>query len=224
MPAAFLGGKENCSKVLLSINSERLIMYAYLEGKLSRLTPSYAVIEANGVGYKIAISQRTFQQLNNEGEKSRLYTSFIVREDFQGLYGFDKEEERDLFEMLITISGIGPKMGMNLLSHLSFQDLHNVILEENAAALSKIPGIGKKTADRLMVELRNKLEHFTLHAPQDYAVKTAVPLHPHWNDALKALMTLGYNSPTAHKALKKTLEADKNLDLSRLIAAALKHV
>lgn len=192
-------------------------MYAYIRGPLVSINSAYAVIDAGGVGYKIHIPSNTSLDFNKE---AILHTSFIVREGFQGLYGFTTEEEKDLFETLIEISGIGPKIALSLIGQLSLEDLHQIVLAEDAKALSKIPGIGKKSAERLLVELKNKLEIFFKNAP--------VPKEPKnqkFQDALKALVHLGYKHASAHKALKKTLEVEngEELGLSELISGALKH-
>lgn len=189
-------------------------MYAYIRGPLISASAHFAVIDAGGVGYKIHIPANTGAKLFDIGKEVTLHTSFVVREGFQGLYGFLEEGEKELFEVLIEISGIGPKIALSLIGALSLEDLHTVVIEEDAAALSKIPGIGKKSAERLLVELRNKLESFK-HAP----AKKGAPIY---QDALKALVHLGYKHAAAQKALKKTMEEKEGLDLSGLISTALK--
>ena len=142
-----------------SLTQKLIKMYAFIRGQLILATPTHAIVDVSGVGYQIHIPSSCSLKLSI-GETVLLHTSFIVREGFQGLYGFSSVEERDLFNEVIEISGIGPKIALNLISHLSLSDLHDLILKEDINALSKIPGIGKKTAERLLVELRNKLEKF----------------------------------------------------------------
>lgn len=193
-------------------------MYAFIRGQLLYATPTHAVIDVSGVGYQIHIPSSAFGKLPLR-ETVLLHTSFIVREGFQGLYGFLLIEERDLFNEVIEISGIGPKIALNLISHLSLPDLHDVIAREDVQALSKIPGIGKKTAERLLIELRNKLEKFFLKmpvAPVDFKQQT-------FQDALKALINLGYNQSAAQKALKKSLQNAEEMELGALIASSLKN-
>lgn len=194
-------------------------MYAYIRGPLVSVNSTHAVIDACGVGYKIYIPLNTASKVFEVGKEVQLHTSFIVREGFQGLYGFLEEEEKELFEVLIEISGIGPKIALSLIGAVSLEDLQQIVLSEDAAALSKIPGIGKKSAERLLVELRNKLDTFFKNAPR----KTESKNHIH-QDALKALVHLGYKHAAAQKAIKKSLEDKEDLSLSELISSALKHV
>lgn len=201
-------------------------MYSYFRGKLAQLLPAYAILDVQGIGYKILIPHSTYTKLIDAlNSDTLLYTSFVVRENFQGLYGFAVEDERNLFEVLIEISGVGPKTALNLIGHLSISELQQVILREDTHTLSKVPGIGKKTSERLLVELRNKLDAFFTKSPLDHAIRTPLdPKNQKLQDALKALINLGYNHATAQKALKKSLEFSETSDLSGLIAIALKHV
>lgn len=200
-------------------------MYAFIRGTLFDVQPSYAVIEAGGIGFKIHIPATTYTRLDEVGKPALLHTTFVVREYSQGLYGFFLAEERDLFDLLIEISGVGPKMGLNLIGHLSLGDLHQIILQEDLTQLCKVPGVGKKTAERLLIELRNKSETLLGKMPEHSSVnKPADPQHQKMQDAIKALVHLGYNHSKAQQAIRKTLDPSKDLDLSSLIATALKHV
>lgn len=193
-------------------------MYAFIRGVLVQVTPTQAIVEVSGVGYQIYIPSSAQANLSL-GSTVQLFTSFIVREGFQGLYGFLSHEERDLFNEVIEISGIGPKIALSLIGHLSLSDLQEVILQEDANALSKIPGIGKKTAERLLIELRNKLEKFFINIP----VTPVESTQKTFQDALKALINLGYNRNAAQKALKKSLQGQEEMELGALISASLKH-
>lgn len=193
-------------------------MYAFIRGTLVQINEKEAVLDVNGIGYQIHTPSNL--SAPEIGSEFFLYTSFIVREGFQGLYGFPQEAERNLFNEVIEISGIGPKTALCLLSHFSLSNLRNIIEQEDAVALSKVPGIGKKTAERLLIELRNKLEKFFLATPLK---EEALPKSTHFSDALKALINLGYNRSAAQKALKKSLEASADQDLSSLISSSLKH-
>lgn len=200
-------------------------MYAFIQGTLTQSSQTFAIIDASGVGYKIHIGLNTASNLKEVGSQMLLHTSFVVREGFQGLYGFITIQERDLFEILIEISGVGPKIALCLIGHYSPDQLQDLILAEDTAALSKVPGIGKKTAERLLIELRNKLETFFLKNPQSIDQKNqSGPKNLKMQDALKALVHLGYNHSAAHKALKKTAAESDDLELSELISTALKHV
>lgn len=198
-------------------------MYAFIRGLLVQVTPTHAILDVSGIGYQIHVPSNAASKLPEPGSTALLYTSFIVREGFQGLYGFTQVEERDLFNEVIEISGIGPKIALALISYFSLSDLHDVITREDTAALSKIPGIGKKTAERLLIELRNRLEKFFLNAPLE---KTAAPANikqQTFQDALKALINLGYNRSAAQNALKKSIKDKDELGLGELISASLKH-
>lgn len=200
----------------------KIMMYAYIRGHLVKATSTYAVVDVSGIGYHIYTPSSTMSKLPDIGSLVVLHTTFIVREGFQGLYGFFIEEERDLFNEVIEISGIGPKIGLAMISHLSIADLHDVILREDTNALSKVPGIGKKTAERLLVELRNRLDKFFLKTALPEAGSTNLKQQNH-QDALKALIHLGYNRTAAQKALKKSLASDEDLALEELISRSLKH-
>ena len=197
-------------------------MYAFIRGLLVQATQTHAVVDVSGIGYQIHIPSSTAPKLE-PGASTLLYTSFIVREGFQGLYGFLHEEERDLFNEVIEISGIGPKIALALISHFSIPDLHDVISREDATALSKIPGIGKKTAERLLIELRNRLEKFFLNVPLEKTAPQTNIKQQTFQDALKALINLGYNRQAAQNALKKSLQQEDELGLGELISASLKH-
>jgi Holliday junction DNA helicase RuvA len=194
-------------------------MYAFIRGLLVEATPVHAILDAGGIGYQIHIPSTLASRLD-PGATVLLYTSFIVREGFQGLYGFIHEDERNLFNEVIEISGIGPKIALGLISHMSISQLHDVIQREDALALSKIPGIGKKTAERLLIELRNRLEKFFLLTP---TTPVQAPKQQNFSDALKALINLGYNRNAAEKALKKSLEDSKDFSLAELISTSLRY-
>jgi Holliday junction DNA helicase RuvA len=147
-----------------------------------------------------------------------VYVSPVIREDSHQLFGFLTRLERDFFELLITISGIGPKIALCLMGHLDVSDLHNAILQSNVQLLSKTPGIGKKTAERLIIELRDKVKNLPIPAMQNSNQQMQ-------SDALSALVHLGYPSHQAQRAIKTVLDhLEKEPDLGQLITAALKHI
>lgn len=200
-------------------------MFAYIKGVLAHASQASVVIEAGGVGYKIYIPASMFLRLPHLGSALSLHTSFVVREQAQTLYGFLTTHERDFFEALMGVTGIGPKIALALIGHMPLTELQQAIADENAAVICKVPGIGKKGAERLIIEMRDKVSIHTL-TPDDFAV------HSHFdsraqtvNDAMSALINLGYNQVTAQKAIKKTLkDIPEGIDVSALIASALKHV
>ena len=195
-------------------------MYEFIRGKLVVSSPLKAIVDVNGIGYSIAVGLNTYSHLPQVGGEVLLYISFVVREDAHTLYGFLTLAEREFFEKLTQISGIGPKTASALLGHLDLVDLQMAILHGNVALISKSPGIGKKTAERLIVEMRDKIK-------QDKTVQVS-SLEPGQvrgvvGDAISALINLGYHPIEAQKAVKKISEGlPKDPDLGRLITAALK--
>ena len=135
-------------------------MYAFIRGRLTHVDSHFVTIETHGIGYKIHTPSNAPVTIKEINQEVLLYTSFVIREFAHTLYGFSTEQERNVFEMLIEISGIGPKLALNVISHLSLKELHETILQEDVARLSKVPGIGKKTAERLFIELRNKADAY----------------------------------------------------------------
>lgn len=201
-------------------------MYAYIKGTLTQAMPLYATVEAGGVGYKLFIPAHLFAKLPPIGEEILLHTSFIVRELSQTLYGFLHSQERDLFETLMGVTGVGPKLALSIIGHLSFTDLYQALSSGNILELSKVPGVGKKTAERLIVELRDKTAQLFPQDPSMFAVE--LPYNPEMQkiaDAMSALVHLGYHQNVAQKAIKKALsETAHELELSSLITHALKHI
>lgn len=190
-------------------------MYAYIKGMLVESTPKEAILDVNGVGYALLIPISDFGRLPQVGSPLLLYTSFIVRELSQTLYGFLKREGRDLFEELIGITGIGPKMGLSIIGHLTPEELQEAVRSHDIARFIRVPGIGKKTAERLLVEMQGRFKLTTMsYVPQSKG---------HVSDALTALMQLGYSQTAAEKAICKAAEGlASDCDLSALITAALK--
>lgn len=198
-------------------------MYAYLKGLLVHFTPSQATIEVHGVGYNVFIPSNTMSQLPQIGEAIKLYTSFVVREFSQVLYGFITEQERDIFEILLNVTGIGPKLALSLIGHISLDGLHTAIMESDLPTLCRVPGVGKKTAERLVVELRDKLPNISLSKSS-----IQIPLDPRLKnaqDAILALVNLGYHQSAAQKAVKQSLkELSEECDLPTLISSSLRNI
>ncbi|MBI2678152.1 MAG: Holliday junction branch migration protein RuvA [Candidatus Koribacter versatilis] len=171
-------------------------MIAHLRGKLISKHPGQAIVEAAGVGYDVVISVPTFTELPATGAEVALHVHTHVREDALALYGFIRNEEKRLFERLISVSGVGPKLAMTILSGMpSAAEIVGAIRSSDVGRLTKIPGVGKKTAERLALELKDKLDAFGA-APAKAAAGT--PLE---EDVLSALMNLGYQRPTAERAV-----------------------
>jgi len=169
---------------------------AHLRGKLIAKHPNQAIVEAGGVGYEVTISIPTFSVLPGMGAEVALFVHTHVREDALALFGFLRAEEKQLFEKLISVSGIGPKLAITILSGMAADAMVAAIKGNNLAALTRIPGIGKKTAERMVLELRDKLEAFGTPA----AAAAASPVE---EDVLSAMVNLGYQRPLVERALAK---------------------
>ena len=171
-----------------------LTMIAHLRGQLISKHPNQAIVEAGGVGYDVTISVPTFSELPALGAEVALYIYTHVREDALALYGFLRTEEKRLFERLLQVSGIGPKLAITILSGMPTAEMVSAIRGGDVAHLTRIPGIGKKTAERMVLELRDRVAEFTA-AP---AAPSATPLE---EDVLSALLNLGYPRSAAEQAL-----------------------
>jgi Holliday junction DNA helicase RuvA len=193
-------------------------MIAHLRGRLFSKQPGQAIVEAAGVGYDIVISVPTFTSLPAEGAEVSLFIYTHVREDTLALFGFLDRNEKRLFERLITVSGVGPKLAITILSGLNPERTVAAIRAHDHATLTLIPGVGKKLAERLVVELKEKLEDLAV------APTTARPVAPAAEDVLSALVNLGYQRPAAQKAIETAVEKDKSAgkNFDDLFRAALK--
>ena len=189
-------------------------MIAHLRGKLISKHPNQAIVEAGGVGYDIAISVPTFSDLPTVGSEVSLHVHTHVREDAIALFGFLRADEKQLFEKLITVSGIGPKLAITILSGMPTAEMVGAIRANDHARLTRIPGIGKKTAERMCVELRDKLEGFG--APQPVVAVSAVE-----EDVISALTNLGYQRALAEKAVERAVAQAGRENFDLIFRAAL---
>ncbi len=193
-------------------------MIALLAGKLRRKAIDHLIIDVSGVGYQVQTSLQTYYKLPDIGEEVTLHIHTHVREDALSLFGFLEEEEKSLFLMLIGVSGIGPRLALGILSSLSVAEIAAAIQTSDDSKLCTIPGIGKKTAARLLLELKDKTKLLPVAvAPPD---REAVAMD-HREDALSALVNLGYKKQQAEEALKKVLHAQAGLTIEALIREAL---
>lgn len=199
-------------------------MYAYIKGNLSFASPAYVIVEASGIGYKIYIPASVFGQLPQIHSACQLHTSFVVREASHTLYGFTTASERDFFEALLNVTGIGPKIALALIGHMPAYELQKAISQGDIPALCRVPGIGKKGAERLIIEMRDKVQ--LMHDPQEFTVNTTgEPRAQKLSDAMSALINLGYNQQAAQNAIKKSLkDHPETIDLALLITNALKNI
>lgn len=192
-------------------------MIAHLRGTLIEKHPNQAIVETGGVGYDVVISVPTFSGLPEVGSPVALHVHTHVREDALALFGFGSREEKRLFEKLITVSGIGPKLAVTILSGMAAEALGKAIRGNDLAALTRIPGIGKKTAERMVLELRDKIPPAASEVEAVPATSTAVE-----EDALSALLNLGYARPAAERALAAVKAGRDSFDtLFREALAAL---
>jgi len=194
-------------------------MIAFLRGRLLVKTPNRAIVECGGVGYDATISDATFTSLPAEGAEVRLHIYTHVREDQIALFGFAEPNEKRLFEKLLTISGIGPKLAITVLSGIDTDRLVTAIRGGDHATLTRIPGIGKKTAERVVLELKDKLDDMAIAAPSGAPVSTLGPVA---DDALSAMVNLGYARPVAQRAIETALAKQPDAaDFEALFRAAM---
>jgi holliday junction DNA helicase RuvA len=191
-------------------------MIAHLRGKLLAKHPNQAIVETSGVGYDVTISVPTFSDLPPTGAEISLHIHTHVREDLIALYGFLRQSEKVLFEKLITVSGIGPKLAITILSGMPADEMVGAIRGNDVTRLTRIPGIGRKTAERMVLELRDKLPE---------AGSVATPAAPAMNaveeDVLSALVNLGYQRPAAEKALESAAKDGDKKSFDQLFRAVL---
>ena len=184
-------------------------MIAHLRGRLIEKSPNQAVVECGGVGYDVAISVETFGSLAGEGTEVNLFIHTHVREDQIALFGFAEVREKRLFEKLLTISGIGPKLAITVLSGISTDRLVGAIRAQEHGTLTKIPGIGKKTAERIVLELKDKLDDLAVAIPEAGGrPASAASVGGHGEDAISALVNLGYPRASAQRAVEVALEKE----------------
>ncbi len=189
-------------------------MIAHLRGRLIAKHPNQAIVEAAGVGYDVNITVPSFSDLPALGAEVALHIHTHVREDMIALYGFLRAEEKQLFEKLITVSGIGPKLAITILSGMATAEIVGAIRSNDFARLTKIPGIGRKTAERMCVELRDKLEGFG--APQPVVSRSAVE-----EDVISALVSLGFQRAVAEKAVERAVQSSGRDNFDAIFRAAL---
>lgn len=192
-------------------------MIGYITGKIISKKPTQTLIDVNGIGYIINTSINTFEKLSDVSEIISLHTYLSVKEDSLTLYGFFTFAEKELFEILISVNGVGPKLAQGILSGISTDEFKDAIASSNISRLIAIPGVGKKTAERMMIELRDKVEKVSDTdsniSPSTFSIK---------DDAVAALIGLGYNQKTADKVIRDILENNSTLALEEVIKESLK--
>jgi Holliday junction DNA helicase RuvA len=198
-------------------------LIAYLEGKLIEKNPTHLILDVAGVGYSVNIPVSSYANIGEIGEIIKILTYQHVREDELKLYGFSTKPEKDLFELLISVNGVGPKVALGILSSISVEDFQRSVLEEDLDVLTHISGVGKKIAQRLIVELKEKLTKIDLRLEKGVEVKERIGVSIE-DEAVSALVSLGYNKFDARKAIEKAnSESEESLPIEELIKKALKY-
>ncbi len=196
-------------------------MIAFLSGVLADKSAPFLVVEVNGVGYEVQASLTTFSALPALGEPVRLLTHFVVREDAQLLFGFAEEGERKLFRALIKVNGVGPKLALAILSGMDSNVFAQCIIEQDIKSLVRLPGVGKKTAERLVVEMKDRMAEWSSPRQEQGVAVAAADSNTVLAEAETALIALGYSPTEASKALSK-FDLSEYADTEALIRAALK--
>ena len=193
-------------------------MIVHISGRLIQKNVNEAIIESNGIGYLCLISNNTFNQLPNIGDSVTILTFLHITENKHTLYGFHSESERDLFKLLISVSGIGPKIGIQLLSSTNTSNFQTMIINDDVKMLSSLPGIGPKTAKRLIIELKEK---FTLVDKNEIPTDDLSKQH---YDAYHALISLGYHAKSIENSINKIVASDPKINTENLIKEALQEL
>lgn len=195
-------------------------MIASLSGILSYKSPAYIIVDVNGVGYQVFLPLSTYYTLPDDGTNVRLNIHTHVREDALLLYGFSRPEEKEAFLLLQEVTGIGPKLALGILSGATVEDLVEAVRREDQARLSRVPGVGAKTASRIILELKGKLDRLACAALEPVTAGSAPVCVS--DDAVSALLNLGYKRPQAEDAIKKASEGREEMALGDVLKQALK--
>lgn len=197
-------------------------MFAYIKGKLEYKHNDYIVVEANGVGYKIYTSLSTIQNVGNVGNEVKIYTYLYVREDIMSLYGFSTQEELGMFELLLGVSGVGPKAAISVISSMSPSKFGLAVITDDYKSLTKAQGVGNKMAQRIILELKDKIKKMELVSATDNTNETGNvgEDNSRFSEAISALIVLGYTASEASKAVASVYKED--MDVETVIKNALK--
>ena len=196
-------------------------MFAYIKGSLEQKSNNYVVIDVGGIGYKIFMATKAIEALGEIGEVVKVHTHYYVREDNISLYGFNTNEELRMFELLLQVSGIGAKSAIAMLSEISPSSFALAVISDDISQLVKIPGIGKKTAARIVLELKDKLKTEEVITKTE-EVKSSIASEEETSEAIAALQVLGYTKREIEKALENV--DTKNLQLEEIIKQGLKNL
>lgn len=196
-------------------------MIDYVTGTLAEKHPTHVIIEAGGLGYRLQIPLSTYSHLGEVGTDAKLLTHHHLREDTEELFGFATSEERALFRLLIDVSGIGPKLAQTILSGLPPSALREALIESDLATLIRIPGVGKKTAERMVLELREKVARLVTADHSDPAGHVRAD---EADEAVRALVALGYNRFEAQQSVARIRKSDASLPVEEVVRAAISEV
>ncbi|MFV0344829.1 MAG: Holliday junction branch migration protein RuvA [Bacteroidales bacterium] len=196
-------------------------MYDFLKGKLAEVTPTYIVLDVGGVGYLLNVSLASYSELNGKTD-AKVYTHLHVREDAMQLYGFNSTEEREMFRLLISVSGVGASTAMVMLSGMSVGEIQHAISTEDVKTIVRVKGLGQKTAQRLILELRDKVGHILVVLGTADAQKKQNQGNTIKKEALSALMMLGFNRKAGETAIDKVLKGNPDMSVEDLIRDSLK--
>lgn len=196
-------------------------MYDYIGGPVTELTPTYVIVEAGGIGYYINISLQTYSEIEH-ADSARVYIHFIIREDAQILYGFATKQERELFRLLISVSGVGGGTARMILSTYSPSELSNIIASENAALLKNVKGLGLKTAQKIIVELRDKILGIASQTGNSPTASFTSAAGESFSEAVAALLMLGFGKSASEKVVGAVIKDNPTAPVEEVIRLALK--
>ena len=201
-------------------------MIAYLQGIVAGITDTKVILDVNHIGFQVFMSSRDIQAMPGQGEEARIYTYLNVKEDAMQLYGFLSQDDLDVYKLLLNVSGIGPKGGLGILSAMTADDLRFAVLSEDAKSIAKAPGIGAKTAQKLILELKDKLsleDAFEKKLENTAAASVKEGLNDAKSEAVQALVALGYSNSDALKSVRKA-EITSDMDTETILKLALKQM
>lgn len=198
-------------------------MYAYITGTIVEKNNEGIIIENNGIGYNIFMPKSKIDIIPDEGMEARIFTYTLVREDAFLLYGFAKREELNIFKKLISVSGIGPKGALSILSTLTVEELVIALANRDAAAISKAPGVGKKSAERLVIDLNDKVSKEEIEVSIDGVDKPSDDMTSTMNEAIEAMLALGFSAKISKEAVEDAAKRANN-DTSSILREALKYI
>ena len=187
-------------------------MFAYIKGKFESRALDYIVVDSNGIGYKIFMSENSIKKIGEIGSNIKVHTYLKVREDDISIYGFSSVEELRMFELLVSVSGIGAKSAITILSNIEPSEFAVAVVSDDISTLKKLPGIGAKSAQRIILELKDKLKSINVEESENAELKNIISEHKNIEELISALQVLGYSRKEIEKIIPKLEETDENLE------------